>query len=57
MRQRGNYAVVIRFVPVDVPPLDSLNVPPILNEIVMEKRGLVLMVGATGAGKSPRWRP
>ena len=52
MRQRGNYAVVIRFVPDDVPPLDSLNVPPILSEIVMEKRGLVLMVGATGAGKS-----
>lgn len=52
MRQRGNYAVVIRFVPADVPPLDSLNVPPILSEIVMEKRGLVLMVGATGAGKS-----
>ncbi|MDQ7744489.1 PilT/PilU family type 4a pilus ATPase [Hydrogenophaga pseudoflava] len=52
MRQRGNYAVVIRFVPADVPALDSLNVPPILNEIVMEKRGLVLMVGATGAGKS-----
>jgi twitching motility protein PilU len=52
MRQRGNYAVVIRFVPADVPSLDSLNVPPILNEIVMEKRGLVLMVGATGAGKS-----
>lgn len=52
MRQRGNYAVVIRFVPDNVPPLDSLNVPPILSEIVMEKRGLVLMVGATGAGKS-----
>ena len=52
MRQRGNYAVVIRFVPADVPALDSLNVPPILSDIVMEKRGLVLMVGATGAGKS-----
>lgn len=52
MRQRGNYAVVIRYVPGDVPPLDSLNVPPILSDIVMEKRGLVLMVGATGAGKS-----
>ncbi|MFP8777963.1 PilT/PilU family type 4a pilus ATPase [Hydrogenophaga sp. RWCD_12] len=52
MRQRGNYAVVIRFVPADVPSLDSLNVPPILSDIVMEKRGLVLMVGATGAGKS-----
>jgi twitching motility protein PilU len=52
MRQRGNYAVVIRFVPADIPALDSLNVPPILSDIVMEKRGLVLMVGATGAGKS-----
>ncbi len=51
-RQRGNYAVVIRFVPGDVPSLDSLNVAPILSELIMEKRGLVLMVGATGAGKS-----
>ncbi|UJW82734.1 PilT/PilU family type 4a pilus ATPase [Hydrogenophaga sp. SL48] len=52
MRQRGNYALVVRYIPADVPTLDSLNVPPILNDIVMEKRGLVLMVGATGAGKS-----
>jgi twitching motility protein PilU len=52
MRQRGSYAVVIRFVPSDVPSLDSLNVAPILSELVMEKRGLVLMVGATGTGKT-----
>ncbi|WP_374406930.1 PilT/PilU family type 4a pilus ATPase [Hydrogenophaga sp.] len=52
MRQRGSYAIVVRFVPADVPPLDSLNVPPVLADLVMEKRGLVLMVGATGAGKS-----
>ena len=51
-RQRSSYAVVIRFVPGDVPALDSLNVAPILSELVMEKRGLVLMVGATGAGKT-----
>ncbi|OGB20099.1 MAG: type IV pili twitching motility protein PilT [Burkholderiales bacterium RIFCSPLOWO2_12_67_14] len=51
-RQRGNYAVVIRFIPGDVPSLDSLNVAPILGDLIMEKRGLVLMVGATGAGKS-----
>jgi twitching motility protein PilU len=51
-RQRSHYAVVVRFVPGDVPPLDSLNVAPILSELVMEKRGLVLMVGATGAGKT-----
>jgi twitching motility protein PilU len=51
-RQRGHIAVVIRFVPSDIPALDSLNVAPVLAELIMEKRGLVLMVGATGAGKS-----
>ena len=51
-RQRNNYAVVMRFVPNEIPSLDSLNVAPVLAELVMEKRGLVLMVGATGAGKS-----
>ena len=51
-RQRSTYAAVIRFIPVEIPPLDSLNVPPILAELIMEKRGLLLMVGATGAGKS-----
>ena len=38
MRQRGSYAIVVRFVPADVPPLDSLNVPPVLADLVMEKR-------------------
>ena len=52
MRQRGSYAVVIRFVPSVVPSLDSLNVSPLLADLIMEKRGLILMVGATGAGKS-----
>ncbi|MEY4883892.1 MAG: hypothetical protein RIS34_1746 [Pseudomonadota bacterium] len=52
MRQRGSYAVVIRYVPQEVPPLGTLSVPPILGDLIMEKRGLVLMVGATGAGKS-----
>ena len=51
-RQRGTYAAVIRFVPSTIPPLASLSVPPILGELIMEKRGLLLMVGATGAGKS-----
>ena len=51
-RQRSNYAAVIRFVPDVVPALTSLNVPSILGDLVMEKRGLVLMVGATGAGKT-----
>ena len=52
MRQRGTYAVVIRYIATDIPGLDTLNVPPILADLIMEKRGLVLMVGATGAGKS-----
>lgn len=51
-RQRNTYAAVIRYIPGTIPPLASLNVPPILGEIIMEKRGLLLMVGSTGAGKS-----
>ena len=52
MRQRGSLAAVIRYIQVDIPSLASLAVPPILSELVMEKRGLLLMVGATGTGKS-----
>ena len=51
-RQRGSYAAVIRYIPTEIPPLASLNLPPILAELIMEKRGLLLMVGSTGAGKS-----
>ena len=51
-RQRNTYAAVIRYIPSLIPPLNSLNVPPILADLIMEKRGLLLMVGATGAGKS-----
>lgn len=52
MRQRGTVAAVIRYISVDVPPLHSLQLPAVLSELIMEKRGLLLMVGATGAGKS-----
>lgn len=52
MRQRGSYAVVVRYIANEIPLLSSLSVPPVLAEIIMEKRGLILMVGATGAGKS-----
>ncbi len=52
MRQRGTYAAVIRFISPEIPDLDSLHLPSILKHLVMEKRGLILMVGATGAGKS-----
>lgn len=52
MRQRGSYAAVIRFIANEVPALSTLNLPPVLAELIMQKRGLVLMVGATGTGKS-----
>ncbi len=50
--QRGTPALVARYIPVDIPTFDSLNLPPVLKEVIMEKRGLILMVGATGSGKS-----
>ena len=52
MRQRGSYAVVIRYIPLVVPPFDTLHLPAQLTHLVMAKMGLVLMVGATGSGKS-----
>ncbi|HJS37291.1 MAG TPA: PilT/PilU family type 4a pilus ATPase [Burkholderiales bacterium] len=51
-RQKGTPAVVVRYIPGTVPPLDSLHLPGVLKEVVMQKRGLILMVGATGSGKS-----
>lgn len=51
-KQRGSVAAVFRCIPVVIPTLESLNVPPILNTLILEKRGLILMVGATGTGKS-----
>jgi len=52
MRQRGTYALVIRYISPEIPPLETLNLPAILQRLVMEKRGLILIVGATGVGKS-----
>ncbi len=51
-KQRGSIAAVFRCIPVVIPTLESLNVPTILNTLILEKRGLILMVGATGTGKS-----
>ena len=52
MRQRGSYAVVIRYIPLAIPPFDTLHLPQQLTNLVMAKLGLVLMVGSTGSGKS-----
>jgi twitching motility protein PilU len=51
-KQRGSIAGVVRHIPHVIPPLDTLNVPDLLGQLVLEKRGLILMVGATGSGKS-----
>ena len=52
MRQRGTYAVVVRHIASRIPSFEELNLPDILKTLIMEKRGLILMVGATGAGKT-----
>jgi twitching motility protein PilU len=51
-RQKSTVSMVIRFVKPEVPPIESLGLPLILKEIIMEKLGLVLVVGSTGSGKS-----
>ena len=51
-RQRGSTSIVIRFILGNIPALDGLGLPNILGELIMEKRGLILIVGATGSGKS-----
>lgn len=50
--QRGTPALVVRYIQSNIPHLDSLGLPPVVQELAMEKRGLVLIVGATGSGKS-----
>ena len=52
LRQRGTYAAVIRYITLNIPTLEALQVPTVLGNLVMEKRGLILVVGATGSGKS-----
>ncbi len=52
MRQKSTPAVVVRYIPNEIPPIDSLALPEVLKEVIMEKRGLILMCGATGSGKS-----
>src|SRR5512138_500826 len=50
--QRGNPAMVLRYITAELPSLEELGLPPIMKDLVSIKRGLVLMVGATGSGKS-----
>ncbi|MBI2969242.1 MAG: PilT/PilU family type 4a pilus ATPase [Gammaproteobacteria bacterium] len=51
-RQRGEVGMVMRRIPSKIPTVDELGLPEILKDLIMHKRGLLLMVGATGSGKS-----
>ena len=51
-RQRGTVGVVMRLIPIQVLSLDQLNLPPVLSEIADARRGLILVTGATGNGKT-----
>jgi twitching motility protein PilU len=50
--QRGSMSAVFRYIPGDIPRLGDLQVPLVLADVIMEKRGLILVVGSTGSGKS-----
>ena len=50
--QRGEVSLVIRYITSNIPGIEELNLPPVLKKLVMHKTGLVLLVGATGTGKS-----
>jgi twitching motility protein PilU len=50
--QRGNVAMVLRYITSELPTLEELGMPEVLKDLIMMRRGLILMVGATGCGKS-----
>ncbi|MDR2625422.1 MAG: PilT/PilU family type 4a pilus ATPase [Zoogloeaceae bacterium] len=51
-RQRNSISIVVRFIQSNIPELSTLGLPPIMGDLIMEKRGLILIVGSTGSGKS-----
>jgi twitching motility protein PilT len=51
-RQRGTLGIVMRVIPIEVPSIEEMSLPPVLAEIAMEQRGMVLVTGVTGSGKS-----
>lgn len=50
--QQSHMGAVLRTITTDIPEFDKLGLPPVLKDVVMQKRGLVIIVGATGSGKS-----
>jgi twitching motility protein PilU len=51
-RQRGEVALVIRYIKAEIPPIGELNLPKVLETLMLERKGLILVVGSTGSGKS-----
>lgn len=51
-KQRGSYAMVFRIIPLEIPLMDDLGLPPVLNELSKLPRGLILVTGPTGSGKT-----
>jgi len=52
LRQRGTFMIVMRVIPIEVPTLDELKMPKVIEKIAESERGLVLVTGVTGSGKS-----
>ena len=52
MKQRGSPMIVMRVIPIEIPTIDDLGLPPIIEDIANHERGLILVTGVTGAGKS-----
>jgi len=50
--QRGTISLVLRAIPIEIKPIDELNLPQVLKKIAMQQRGMILVTGATGSGKS-----
>jgi len=52
LRQRGSFMIVMRVIPIEIPSFDELHLPPVLKSIAETERGMVLVTGVTGSGKS-----
>ncbi len=52
LKQRGSFMVVMRAIPFDVPTFETLRLPPVLEKVAQAERGMVLVTGVTGSGKS-----
>ena len=51
-KQRGAISIAMRYIPFGVPRLEDLNVPGVVSQLAREERGIILVTGTTGSGKS-----